>query len=279
MNGTTKKFKKNMKNPLEGKRVVFVENAMEEENADGKKGHLEIIGESVAKRSLYDKVLKREIDIILAFLGLLVLSPVILIICVAIFADDPGPIVFSQKRIGLNKRYFKLHKFRTMKMSTPHDVPTHMLTGPEHYITRVGHFLRKHSLDELVQIADILIGNMSIIGPRPALWNQDILIAERDKYGANDIKPGLTGWAQINGRDELDIPIKAELDGVYAEILRKGGWKALLFDARCFFGSIFRAFRGDGVIEGRKGGVKTSPINPNDGKSLYPEDEFQFRRK
>ena len=268
------------KNPMEGKKVVFVENPAEPENADGVRGHLEAIGSSEERRSLYDRFWKRLIDIILSTLGLIILSPVFLIICLAIFIDDPGPIIFSQKRIGLNKKYFKLHKFRTMKMSTPHDVPTHMLSNPEQYITRVGKFLRKHSLDEIVQVYDIWISNMSTIGPRPALWNQDILTAERDKYGANDIKPGLTGWAQINGRDELEIPVKAKLDGVYAEKLRKGGFTAFLFDCRCFFGTIFSVLRGDGVVEGGTGTIhSTSPINPNDGKTVYTEDEYQIGQR
>ncbi len=170
-------------NPMEGKKVVFVENATEPENADGVRGHLEAVGESCFKRSLYDRFWKRVIDITLSALGLIVLSPIFLLICAAICIDDPGPIFFIQKRIGQNKKYFKLHKFRTMKMSTPHDVPTHMLNDPEQYITRVGKFLRKTSLDELAQIGDILFTNqMSIIGPRPALWNHDLLVAERDKY-------------------------------------------------------------------------------------------------
>ncbi len=244
-------------NPMEGKKVVFVENATEPENADGVRGHLEAVGESCFKRSLYDRFWKRVIDITLSALGLIVLSPIFLLICAAICIDDPGPIFFIQKRIGQNKKYFKLHKFRTMKMSTPHDVPTHMLNDPEQYITRVGKFLRKTSLDELAQIGDILFTNqMSIIGPRPALWNQDLLVAERDKYGANDIKPGLTGWAQINGRDELEIPEKAKLDGEYAEKLRKGGFSAFIFDCRCFFGTIFSVLRADGVVEGGTGEMK-----------------------
>ncbi len=244
-------------NPMEGKKVVFVENATEPENADGVRGHLEAVGESCFKRSLYDRFWKRVIDITLSALGLIVLSPIFLLICAAICIDDPGPIFFIQKRIGQNKKYFKLHKFRTMKMSTPHDVPTHMLNDPEQYITRVGKFLRKTSLDELAQIGDILFTNqMSIIGPRPALWNQDLLVAERDKYGANDIKPGLTGWAQINGRDELEIPEKAKLDGEYAEKLRKGGFSAFIFDCRCFFGTIFSVLRADGVFEGGTGEMK-----------------------
>jgi O-antigen biosynthesis protein WbqP len=142
-----------------------------------------------------------------------------------------------------------------MKMSTPHDIPTHQLENPDQYITGVGKFLRKTSLDELPQIWDIFIGKMSIIGPRPALWNQDDLIAERDKYGANDVKPGLTGWAQINGRDELEIPAKAKLDGKYTEAIKKGGFKAFAFDVRCFFGSIISVFKSDGVVEGGTGEI------------------------
>lgn len=266
-----------MKNPMEGKKVIFVEDPSEAENADGKRGHLEAVGKSEGKRSLYDRFWKRGIDIVLSALGLIVLSPVFLIISIAVYIDDPGPIFFSQKRIGLNKRYYWLHKFRTMKMSTPHDVPTHMLENPEQYITRVGKFLRKNSLDELAQIGDILWSNqMSIIGPRPALWNQDILTAERDKYGANDIKPGLTGWAQINGRDELEIPVKARLDGEYAKKLRQGGFTAFLFDCRCFFGTIFSVLKGDGVVEGGTGTMRTSPFNPSDGKSVFSEDDYQI---
>ena len=161
--------------------------------------------------------------------------------------DDPGTVLFTQKRVGKNKQYFRLHKFRSMKMSTPHDRPTHMLDNPEQYITKVGKFIRVHSLDELPQIWDIFIGNMSIIGPRPALWNQDFLTAERDKYGANDIKPGLTGWAQINGRDDLEISMKAKLDGEYKNR------ESFRFDCRCFIETIFSVARGDGVIEGGTG--------------------------
>ena len=194
------------KNPLEGKKVVFVENENEPENADGVRGHLEAVGESQHKAGVYEKYIKRGLDVILSFGGLVVLSPVFLAFFIAIKIDDPGPVLFTQKRVGRNKEFFKLHKFRSMKMCTPHDKPTHMLENPEQYITRVGRFLRGHSLDELPQIWDIFIGNMSVIGPRPGLWNQDLLTAERDKYGANDVRPGLTGWAQINGRDELEIP-------------------------------------------------------------------------
>ncbi|SOY30168.1 Undecaprenyl phosphate N,N'-diacetylbacillosamine 1-phosphate transferase [Acetatifactor muris] len=244
------------KNPMENKKVIFVENDQDEENADGVCGHLEAVDDTEYKPGLYDKCIKRVIDIVVSFFGLIVLSPVYLGIAIAIKIDDPGPVFFTQKRIGRNKQYFKLHKFRSMKMSTPHDIPTHMLDNPEQYITKVGRFARCHSIDELPQVWDIFIGNMSIIGPRPALWNQDILIAEREKWGANDIKPGLTGWAQINGRDELEIPVKARLDGEYSEKLKNGGFKALLFDCRCFFGSIFSVARGAGVIEGGTGEMK-----------------------
>ena len=167
-----------------------------------------------------------------------------------ILIDDPGPVFFTQKRIGKNKQYFKLHKFRSMKMCTPHDKPTHMLENPEQYITKSGKFIRAHSLDELPQIWDIFNGNMSVIGPRPGLWNQDLLTAERDKYGANDIKPGLTGWAQINGRDELEIPVKAKLDGEYTKNI------GLKMDFKCFLGSV-GVFKGDSsVVEGGTGGLK-----------------------
>ena len=198
------------RNPLEGKMVVFVADENDKENADGVKGHLEAIREAKKFRKFYS-FWKRLFDIVLSFFALVFLSPLFLVLSIAILVDDPGPITFTQKRMGKNKRYFKLHKFRSMKMSTPHDVPTHMLDNPDQYITKVGNFIRAHSLDELPQIWDIFIGNMSVIGPRPGLWNQDILTSERDKHRANDIKPGLTGWAQINGRDELEIPDKARL--------------------------------------------------------------------
>lgn len=235
------------KNPLEGKTVVFVENENEPENADGVRGHLEAVGESSHQAGFYEKYIKRGLDVILSFGGLVVLSPVFLILTVAIYIDDPGPILFTQKRTGKNKQYFKLHKFRSMKMCTPHDKPTHMLENPEQYITRVGKFLRAHSLDELPQIWDIFIGNMSVIGPRPGLWNQDLLTAERDKYGANDVRPGLTGWAQINGRDELEIPEKAKLDGEY--VARMG----LGMDLKCFLGSVGVFGGDDSVVEGGTG--------------------------
>ena len=204
-------------NPMEGKKVVFIEDDNDLENADGVRGHLEAIGDSECHPGFYEKYVKRALDVVLSFGGLLVLSPIFIGLSIAIFIDDPGPVFFTQKRLGQNKKYFKLHKFRSMKMSTPHDVPTHMLDNPDQYITKVGKFIRAHSLDELPQIWDIFVNNMSVIGPRPGLWNQDVLTAERDKYGANDVKPGLTGWAQINGRDELEISDKAKLDGEYAQ--------------------------------------------------------------
>lgn len=196
---------------------------------------------------MYKRFVKRAIDIFLSFLGLIFLSWFYIILSIAIVIDDPGPVFFTQKRVGMGKKHFKLHKFRSMKMSTPHDMPTHMLENPDQYITRVGKFLRKFSLDELPQIWDIFIGNMSIIGPRPALWNQYDLIEERDKYGANDLKPGLTGWAQINGRDELEIPVKAKLDGEYVRKI------SFLFDCKCFFGTILSVLKHDGVVEGGTG--------------------------
>ncbi len=238
------------KNLMEGKKVIFIENEEELENADGVRGHLEAVGDSDYKESFYEKHVKRMIDIILSFGGLVVLSPLLIGIAIAIKIDDPGPVLFTQKRVGKNKEYFKLHKFRSMKMSTPHDTPTHMLENPEQYITKVGKFLREHSLDELPQIWDIFIGNMSVIGPRPGLWNQDVLIAERDKYGANDVKPGLTGWAQINGRDELEISEKAKLDGEYVEKI--GLW----MDIKCFLGSIGVFAHDDSVVEGGTGEMK-----------------------
>ena len=235
------------RNRLEGKRVVFVENENEPENADGVRGHLEAVGESEHREGMYEKYIKRGLDVLLSFGGLVVLSPVFLAIFIAIKIDDPGPVLFTQKRVGKNKEFFKLHKFRSMKMCTPHDKPTHMLENPEFYITKVGKFLRAHSLDELPQIWDIFIGNMSVIGPRPGLWNQDLLTAERDKYGANDVKPGLTGWAQINGRDELEIPEKAKLDGEYCEKLSLG------MDLKCFLGSVGVFGGDDSVVEGGTG--------------------------
>ena len=232
------------KNPLAGKKVIFVNDDNDQENADGVRGHLEAVGASDYQAGFYDAYIKRVVDIILSFGGLVCLSPIFIGLMIAIKIDDPGPVLFTQKRMGKNKQYFKLHKFRSMKMCTPHDTPTHMLDNPEQYITRVGKFIRAHSLDELPQIWDIFIGNMSVIGPRPGLWNQDVLTAERDKYNANDIKPGLTGWAQINGRDELEIPEKARLDGEYVKN------ESFMFDMKCFFGTVGKVANDDSVVEG-----------------------------
>lgn len=259
------------KNPLEGRKVVFAEDGRDTKNADGAEGHLEAVGVAAYRPGLYERFVKRLVDMSLSFFGLLILSPILLVIVIAIQVDDPGPVLFIQKRVGKNKRYFKLHKFRTMKMSTPHDVPTHMLRNPEQYITRVGRFLRRHSMDELPQIWDIFLGNMSIIGPRPALWNQDLLTAERDKYGANDVKPGLTGWAQINGRDELEIADKAKLDGEYVKRI------GLFFDCRCFIGTFISVLRSDGVVEGGTG-MLHGPVRPNDGSTAYDEDDYQVKK-
>lgn len=194
--------------------------------------------------------IKRIIDIVLSGVGIIVLSPLLLVLCIAIKLDSPGPILFKQKRVGIHKKHFMIYKFRTMRTDTTKDMPTHMLSNPEQYITRTGKFLRKTSLDELPQIFNIFKGDMSIVGPRPALWNQYDLIAERDKYGANDVLPGLTGWAQINGRDELEIPVKAKLDGEY---IAKYGFS---MDLRCFFGTFLSVLRQDGVVEGGTGSMQ-----------------------
>lgn len=248
------------KNPLEGRKVVFVEDENDKENADGVKGHLEDIGPSNYQPSFYEKYVKRGMDVVLSFGGLVVLGPLMGTIALAIKAEDPGPVLFTQKRMGQNKKYFKLHKFRSMKMCTPHDVPTHMLDNPDQYITKVGKFIRAHSLDELSQIWDIFIGNMSVIGPRPGLWNQDVLTAERDKYGANDVKPGLTGWAQINGRDELEIPDKAKLDGEYCKNI------SLKMDTKVFLGSLHVFGKDDSVVEGGTGETKKTAQNEENVK-------------
>ncbi|MDY4583258.1 MAG: sugar transferase [Candidatus Faecousia sp.] len=196
---------------------------------------------------MYQRFGKRLLDILLSGCGIVVLSPVYLLVALAIKLDDPGPVFFRQKRVGIHKTYFQILKFRTMKMETPRDVPTHLLDNPEQYITRVGRVLRKTSLDELPQIFQIFTGKMSVIGPRPALWNQDDLIAQRDKYGANDVRPGLTGWAQINGRDELPIDVKAAFDGEYVRKM------SFLFDCKCFFGTIVSVLKHEGVVEGGTG--------------------------
>ena len=248
--GSVYRDKPEERNPMEGKKVKFVEDETEPANADGVCGHLEAVGETEHKAGVYEKYVKRVIDIVLSFGGLVVLSPVFAVLAIWIVIDDPGPVFFTQKRIGKDKQYFKLHKLRSMRMDTPHDKPTHMLENPEQYITKAGRFIRAHSLDELPQIWDIFIGNMSVIGPRPGLWNQDLLTAKRDKYGANDIKPGLTGWAQINGRDELEIPVKAKYDGEYAKNL------GLKMDIKCFLGSLHVFGKDESVVEGGTGEMK-----------------------
>lgn len=200
---------------------------------------------------MYLKV-KRFTDFILSFVGLIILSPVFIFLIIAIKLDSPGPILFKQKRVGIHKTHFNILKFRTMRIDTPKDTPTHLLENPDQWITKVGKFLRKTSLDELPQIINILKGEMSIIGPRPALWNQYDLIEKRDKYGANDVPVGLTGWAQINGRDELEIDVKAKLDGEYVEKI------GLMMDVRCFFGTVISVLRTDGVVEGGTGANNTT---------------------
>ena len=198
---------------------------------------------------MYKHFFKRLIDLVLSFIGIIFLAVPMLFIALAIKLDSKGPVFFKQKRVGIHKTYFNILKFRTMRTDTPHDAPTHELQDPKKWITKVGAFLRKTSLDELPQIFNIFVGKMSIIGPRPALWNQDDLVAERDKYGANDVKPGLTGWAQINGRDELEIPVKAKLDGEYVER------QSFLFDCKCFFGTFVSVLKSNGVVEGGTGEI------------------------
>lgn len=203
---------------------------------------------------MYKNIIKRWIDLILSGFAIIVLTLPMLLIAIAIKLDDPGPVLFRQKRVGKKKNgeitYFMIWKFRSMKMSTPHDIPTHLLENPEQYITRVGRFIRKTSIDELPQIYQVFTGCLSAIGPRPALWSQEDLVAEREKYGVNDIKPGITGWAQINGRDELEIDVKARFDGEYAAALNAGKFKGFAMDAKCFFGTIVSVLKSDGVVEG-----------------------------
>ncbi|EGP4777740.1 TPA: sugar transferase [Enterococcus faecium] len=199
---------------------------------------------------VYKDGLKRGIDLLLSLAGIIVLSPILLILSLAIKIDSKGPVIFKQKRVGKNKTHFYIYKFRTMKVDTPKETPTHLLSNPDFFITRVGKFLRKTSLDELPQLFNILKGDMAVIGPRPALWNQYDLIEERDKYHANDIRPGLTGLAQISGRDELEIEYKARLDGQYTSNITP------LMDLKCFFGTIISVFKSDGVVEGGTGSVK-----------------------
>lgn len=209
---------------------------------------------------MYKRVIKRLLDLILSSVAIVVLALPMLIIAVAIKIDDPGPVLFKQKRVGKKKNgevtYFTIWKFRSMKMSTPHDMPTHLFENPEQYITRVGRFIRKMSLDELPQIYQVFMSKLSVVGPRPALWNQDDLVQERDKYGANDVKPGITGWAQVHGRDELEIPVKAKLDGEYAETLCRGGFRAFAMDCKCLWLTVAAVLRHDGVVEGGTGAME-----------------------
>ena len=199
---------------------------------------------------MYKRYIKRLLAVVLSAAGILCLGWLLILLCLAIKIDSPGPVLFKQKRVGIHKTYFEILKFRTMRIDTPKDMPTHLLAEPEQYITRVGKFLRKTSLDELPQLFNILAGDMAVIGPRPALWNQYDLIEERDKYGANDVRPGLTGWAQINGRDELEIDVKARLDGEYVEKL------SFWFDVKCFVGTVVSVLRRDGVVEGGTGAMQ-----------------------
>lgn len=203
---------------------------------------------------MYQKLVKRLLDIFVSFFGILILSPVLLILVIAIKLDTPGPVFFTQKRVGIHKSHFQILKFRTMRVDTPRDVPTHMLENPRQWITPVGKFLRRTSLDELPQIFNIFVGHMSVVGPRPALWNQFDLIEERDRYGANDVLPGLTGWAQINGRDELEIPVKAKLDGEYVQ--RLSFW----FDLRCVLGSVSAVIHKKGMVEGGTGAIEKEKV-------------------
>ena len=205
---------------------------------------------------VYLKV-KRIIDIFLSLIGLIILSPLFLILIIAIKLDSKGPVLFKQKRIGIYKTHFNILKFRTMRIDTPKDIPTHQLENPQQYITKMGKFLRKTSLDELPQIWNIFVGQMSIIGPRPALWNQYDLIAERDKYAANNVTPGLTGWAQINGRDELPIEVKAKLDGEYVQKI------SFFMDVKCFFKTIVSVVKSDGIVEGGTGKKELMEVTLN----------------
>lgn len=264
-------------NPVEGRKVVFVEDINDPVNADGKQGHLEAVGNSTHIPTFYEKYVKRGFDVVLSFGGLVVLAPVYAVTALAIKTDDPGPVLFKQKRVAQNKGYFQLLKFRSMSVNTPKDVPTHMLQNGG--ITKVGGFIRKTSIDELPQLWNIFRGNMSVIGPRPALWNQDYLTAERDKYSANDVKPGLTGLAQISGRDELEIEKKAKLDGVYARELSKSSLAGFRMDMKMFFGSIFSVLKHEGIVEGGTGAIakekaKADNIGADKKRVLFLANHF-----
>ena len=238
-------------NPMYKKKVIFVEDENDPMNADGKCGHLEAVGENNYTPTFYEKYIKRGFDVIISFGGMVVLAPIFALTAIAIKIDDPGPVFFKQKRISQGNGYFDVIKFRSMSVNTPSDVPTHMLKNGG--ITRVGAFIRKASIDELGNLWNVFRSDISIIGPRPALWNQDFLTAERDKYGANDIKPGITGLAQISGRDELEIEEKARLDGVYAKSLKSSSIAGALMDIKLFIGSLKAVIKSDGVVEGGTG--------------------------
>ena len=209
---------------------------------------------------MYKHVIKRLFDLILSGIAIILLALPMLLVAILIKIDDPGPVLFKQKRVGKKKNgqitYFMIWKFRSMKMSTPKDVPTHLLENPKMYITRIGKFIRKTSIDELPQLYQVFSGKLSAIGPRPALWSQDDLVAEREKYGANDIKPGITGWAQVNGRDELEIPVKAKLDGDYANALNAGWFRGFFMDVKCLFKTVTSVLGSKGVVEGGTGELK-----------------------
>ncbi len=223
---------------------------------------------------MYKHVIKRLIDLVFSSLAIVLLALPMLIVAVAIKIDDPGPVLFKQKRVGKKKNgeitYFTIWKFRSMKRSTPDDIPTHLLKNPEQYITRVGRFIRKTSIDELPQIYQVFVGKLSIVGPRPALWSQDDLVKEREKYLANDLKPGITGWAQVNGRDELEIEEKARLDGEYVKALNSGKFKGFAMDVKCFFKTFAKVLKSDGVVEGG-----TGKMNNNESAGLENQAESQ----
>ncbi len=225
--------------------------------------------------TFYERCIKRAIDVSVAFVGIVVTAPIIAASSLLIYREDPGSVIFKQKRVGINKSHFNIHKFRSMKQNTG-DIPTHLLSKEEqdNMILKIGHVIRKTSIDELPQFIDILRGRMSLIGPRPALWNQDDLIAERDKYRANDVRPGLTGWAQINGRDAISIEQKAELDGYYYEQLRKSSWSGFKMDMKCFFGTIKSVLTSDGVVEGGTGMMNEQE---NNGTAMFNIREIEKR--
>ncbi len=253
-------------NVLGSEKVLNKESFIEEENNDANAGE-ETVHHTLTKAQQKYLPLKRAIDVVLSGGAIVLLSPVLGAISLAIKMDSPGPVLFKQKRVGRNKDFFEIWKFRSMRTDTPKDMPTHMLNDPNAFITKTGRFLRKTSLDELPQIFNIFRGQMSIIGPRPALWNQDDLVAERDKYGANDVTPGLTGWAQINGRDELEIPVKAKFDGEYVEKM------SLWMDIKCFLGTIGSVLSSDGVVEGGTGEMHKEGEKTGDGSEVLVSPE------